>query len=76
MWPGVEVSKGVYNQTYLDTMRSITDRASEYGIWTLVDFHQDCLSTKFCGEGVPLYAADTTGTVFQQPPSLLASVSD
>ena len=62
MWPGVEPTRGNYNASYLSTMRGITDQLASYNIYTLVDMHQDCLSEKFCGEGVPLYAADTTGT--------------
>ena len=33
--------------------------ASKYGIYTLLDMHQDVLSPKFCGEGVPDWAVDT-----------------
>ena len=39
-------------------------RAYAHGIYTLLDAHQDVLSEKFCGEGVPLWAAqprDTAG---------------
>ena len=30
-----------------------------YGIYTLLDAHQDVLSQKFCGEGIPDWAVDT-----------------
>ena len=33
--------------------------ASKYGIYTLLDAHQDVLSQKFCGEGIPDWAVDT-----------------
>ena len=33
-------------------------RAAEYGIYTLLDMHQDVLSEKFCGEGIPDWAVD------------------
>ena len=36
-------------------------RAAEYGIYTLLDMHQDVLSGKFCGEGAPDWAIDTGG---------------
>ena len=34
-------------------------RASKYGIYTLLDAHQDVLSEKFCGEGIPDWAVDS-----------------
>lgn len=56
MWPGVEPQRGEYNTTYLDMMKDLVDWGEEYGISTMVDFHQDLLSEKFCGEGIPLWA--------------------
>ena len=57
MWPGVEPNRGEYNKTYVEQMQKIVSSASEYGIYTLLDMHQDVLSEKFCGEGVPAWAA-------------------
>ncbi|KAJ3349675.1 hypothetical protein HDU83_000364 [Entophlyctis luteolus] len=57
MWPGVEPERGQYNHTYLETMKSIVQMCSDAGIYVLLDFHQDIFSEKFCGEGVPLFAA-------------------
>ena len=34
-------------------------RAGQYGIYSLLDCHQDVLSEKFCGEGVPDWAVYT-----------------
>merc|ERR1719158_1668919 len=53
MWPGVEPAPGKYNQTYLQVMRKLVDDMYAHGIYTIVDFHQDAFSQKFCGEGVP-----------------------
>ncbi|GKT36552.1 cellulase (glycosyl hydrolase family 5) subfamily protein [Aduncisulcus paluster] len=38
---------------YLDTMRDIVDDLASYGIYTIIDLHQDLLSKWFCGEGFP-----------------------
>ncbi|TPX37193.1 hypothetical protein SmJEL517_g00817 [Synchytrium microbalum] len=57
-WPGVEPVRGEYNQTYLDVIKGIIQACSNKGIYILADFHQDSLSEKFCGEGLPLWAAD------------------
>ncbi len=37
-------------------MKQIVDLASKYNIYTLVEFHQDLFSEKFCADGVPLWA--------------------
>ena len=58
MWPGVEPSRGQYNLTYLQALADLTSRASAYGIYSVLDMHQDDLSELFCGEGIPLWAAD------------------
>jgi endoglycosylceramidase len=40
MWPGVSPSKGVFNQTYLNTMNQIVSDLGKYGIYSIVDCHQ------------------------------------
>ncbi|KAJ5107238.1 hypothetical protein N7456_003913 [Penicillium angulare] len=52
-WAGAEPVRGVYNDTFLDIMKKQTKMAEDHGIYVLVDVHQDCLSQKFCGHGVP-----------------------
>ena len=42
--------------------------AEKYGIYILLDMHQDVLSEKFCGEGVPAFAAEDYGLLkFPEP---------
>ena len=41
--------------------------AYDYGIYTLLDFHQDDLSEKFCGEGLPNWATKTLDGLFGLP---------
>ncbi|KAI8612654.1 glycoside hydrolase superfamily [Chytriomyces sp. MP71] len=67
MWAGVEPERGVYNYTYLNTIKTIVQRCSDAGIYVLLDFHQDIFSEKFCGEGVPLWAANPSGGRFGFP---------
>jgi endoglycosylceramidase len=59
MWPGAEPKKGVYNETYFTLSKNLINAAGKYGIYTLLDMHQDLLSDKFCGEGIPDWAVDT-----------------
>lgn len=58
MWKGVEPNMGEYNDTYIKKVFDIVSAAEKYGIYTLFDMHQDVMSEKFCGEGVPDFAAD------------------
>ncbi|KAJ3207915.1 hypothetical protein HDU67_007131 [Dinochytrium kinnereticum] len=58
MWPGVEPERGQYNQTYIDIMKNIVSMCNEKGIYVLLEFHQDSLSERFCGEGIPHWAVD------------------
>lgn len=56
------------NSSYLEVMRGIVDTLADAGVSTLVDVHQDCLSEKYCGEGVPLWAAQSPGAAaFPEP---------
>ena len=44
---------------------ALFSRAGEkYGIYTLLDMHQDVFSGKFCGEGVPDWAVETGSELF------------
>ena len=53
-WAGVEPIQGQYNETYLNVVSDIIEKAgSKYGIYTLVEFHQDAWNAKFCGNGAP-----------------------
>ena len=58
MWPGVEPTKGSYNQSYLDDIETLVNDLGAAGIYTMVDFHQDLLHPKLCGEGIPDHALD------------------
>ena len=60
LWQAHEPRRGRYNGTYLDAVEEVVD-----ALWThsggrlrvVLDGHQDLLSPKFCGEGVPDWAA-------------------
>ena len=56
MWPGLEPVRGQYNASYLDELERIAELAATYGVYTLLDMHQDGLSEHFCGEGIPTWA--------------------
>ncbi|CAG8465215.1 13681_t:CDS:2 [Funneliformis caledonium] len=59
LWVGVEPERGKYNETYLNIIKNIVDKCSDYGIYVMLDSHQDVMSDLFCGEGFPRWAVRT-----------------
>jgi endoglycosylceramidase len=55
-WPGFEPVRGKYNMTHTNIIMNIINDMAKYGLYALLDFHQDVLSRKFCGEGIPVWA--------------------
>ena len=57
MWPGVAPTADRFNKTYIEEIEKLVYTAgSKYGIYSLIDFHQDVLAARFCGEGIPEWA--------------------
>lgn len=59
MWVGLEPEKGVYDSNYLDQIENIVNILNDHDIYVLLDFHQDIIHRKFCGEGVPDYIMES-----------------
>lgn len=57
MWAAVEPARGQYDLDYLESIRGTIRLLDKYGIFTLLDFHQDGFSTKNGGSGFPEWAA-------------------
>ncbi len=43
----------MYNQTFFEEVKHIVRLCDKYGIYVLIDMHQDSLSEQLCGEGIP-----------------------
>ena len=54
-WEAVETSPKNYNITYLNEVNKFITTLGEAGISTIVDSHQDLLSRRLCGEGMPYF---------------------
>ena len=67
MWPGMEPERAKYNTTYLDIIETIVNTSADHGIYSLLDFHQDVYSPKYCGEGIPLWASITGDDAWNFP---------
>lgn len=56
MWSGLYPEKGVVNQSYVNEMVKIVNTFAEYGLYVIIDLHQDFLSTQFSSyDGAPLW---------------------
>jgi endoglycosylceramidase len=69
MWPGVEPSRGHIDKTYLQRIKDIVQKLGTYGIYSIIDLHQDVGSRRFCGEGIPEHYVDD---MLQNETSLLS----
>ena len=59
MWPGLEPTRGIYNETYMAIMQKIVSLSEKYGIYILLDMHQNAYSRVLCIEGLPAWAVNT-----------------
>jgi endoglycosylceramidase len=68
-WEGTAIEEGSFNDTYVDTLRSIVDSLEKHGIYAIMDMHQDVISPYLCGEGMPdwLVKKILGGLEFPQP---------
>lgn len=59
MWSGFEPAQDQFNYTYAKMMQQVVANNAAAGIYSLLDAHQDCFSSKFClYDGIPLWVAD------------------
>lgn len=47
MWSGLFVRPGVVNESYVNEMLTIVSSLEEFGMYVILDLHQDQLSSKF-----------------------------
>jgi hypothetical protein len=66
-WEAVEhAGPKVYDTAYLDYFAEICRRAGDYGLYVLVDFHQDVWSRMSGGDGAPGWTFEAVGLDFTQ----------
>jgi len=59
MWTGYNPQPDTWNETYVDQTKIVVKNLADHGIYTLLDMHQDILSSKFClYDGVPRWVID------------------
>lgn len=55
-WSGIEPQEGQFSEEYLARVDRVIDLCAKYGIYVLVDFHQDAYSKHIGEDGAPLWA--------------------
>ena len=61
-WEAVEHDgPGIYDQQYLDYLRSVVGKANEHGMSVLIDPHQDVWSRWCGGDGAPGWTLEAAG---------------
>lgn len=69
-WQNLEPEMGKYNESYLESIDKIFALAEKYGVYILLDMHQDLYSQNdggCVGDGAPSWAAITDGAKPRQP---------
>ncbi|GAA2232739.1 hypothetical protein GCM10010430_11680 [Kitasatospora cystarginea] len=69
-WARLEPARDSYDQTELAKLRGLLDRAAEYRLLAVIDFHQDVYGPEFGGggRGIPLWATRDDGLPFTPDP--------
>ncbi len=70
--PGTPKRSGQFNEkvalAYLAQVKRVVDLLGSYGIYTLIDMHQDVYNQVFRGEGAPAWAVCTSGLAIHNLP--------
>lgn len=63
-WAGIEPEPGVFDQERIDRYRTMIERLSAEGIFTIIDSHQDMYGIRYGGNGFPDWATIDNGVPF------------
>jgi endoglycosylceramidase len=63
-WSAIEPEPGIYNYTYLNLVEERITWAEGFGLYVILDMHQDLFSEKFGGDGAPYWAVWDDGFNF------------
>ncbi len=61
IYSAVEPKPGVFSSAYVASIETTVRVLASQGVYSLLDFHQDQMSTGFGGEGFPNWSVDTSG---------------
>lgn len=78
IYEAVEPTPGVIDRRYLRSIAKTVAILGHYGVYSLLDFHQDQMAEEFGGEGFPSWSVETEGLPVQKyifPIGYLASAA-
>lgn len=70
-WQDLEPEQGQFDETFLDQLVVVLDRADQHGIRVILDMHQDVFGESFNSRGIPSWATRTDGLPFEPQASWL-----
>ena len=56
-WDAMEPERGVIDEEWMSRYDALLDGAAQRGLYTIVDFHQDVYSERYCGDGFPIWSS-------------------
>lgn len=65
LWDALEPSPGIYDPAYIERIAERVEWCAGAGLHVVLDMHQDLYSTKFGGNGAPLWAVRDDGIPFE-----------
>jgi endoglycosylceramidase len=64
-WQALEPQQGLFDEAYFDRTRQLLDWCSQYGLYAVLDMHQDIYSHVFTGRGMPEWVVRSDGIPFE-----------
>jgi endoglycosylceramidase len=61
IWQALEPQPGLFEDSYLNHIATTVNLLARYGIFSILDFHQDQYNQVFAGEGFPSWSIQTDG---------------
>ena len=59
IWEAVEIKPDIFDDQLLNKYLDLVNKLGQNNIYTIIDSHQDVLSRRTCGEGVPVFYIDS-----------------
>lgn len=72
-WQHLEPEMDQIDESFLDQLEIVLDRAEDHGIKVILDMHQDVYGEKFGSHGVPAWATRDDGLPFEEQDNWLLS---
>lgn len=72
-WQDLEPEQDRFDESFLDQIDTVLDRAEAHGIVVILDMHQDVYGEAFDSRGIPAWATRTDGHAFEPNDNWLLS---